>query len=288
MKRASALFFALYFAPGHGLPYLCSMKRGFILAWMLILMGASSCSTDSGCSDPNALNFDSTASPTASDCAYPGREYGFPVFYFGSTQSAASGAFSLPFFQTLDMSHPSAIPISVYGAGNDPLYSASAPGILAAYGITSFPKFCVGTQASTSEATLVESDIQREFGMATAIGLEVNRVNAGGDSLVWEVFGYRYQGLHQAAFVNVYALIPETLAVQAGGVNQPERHLNVLAEGAAASGIGTEVLFSETGSPAFRLRLSMLRPASSRRYVAVVWLANGNTYLPANAVWIEP
>ena len=65
-------------------------------------------------------------------------------------------------------------------------------------------------------------------------------------------------------------------------------HLNVLAEGAAASGIGTEVLFSETGSPAFRLRLSMLRPPSSRRYVAVVWLANGNTYLPANAVWIEP
>lgn len=264
------------------------MKRGFILAWLLILVGASSCSTDSGCSDPNALNYDSTASPTASDCAYPGREYGFPVFYFGSTQSAASGAFSLPFFQTLDMSHPSAIPISVYGAGNDPLYSAAALGILAAYGVTAFPKFCVGAQMPTTESAQVDMDLQLEFQSAAKVGIEVKTQSVGGDSIAWDVFGFRYQGLHKAAFVNVYALIPETLAVQAGGVNQPERHLNVLAEGAAASGIGMEVLFSETGSPAFRLKLSMLRPPSSRRYVAVVWLANGNTYLPANAVWIEP
>jgi hypothetical protein len=48
------------------------------------------------------------------------------------------------------------------------------------------------------------------------------------------------------------------------------------------------VLFSSSGNPAFKTRLSMLRPTGPRRYLAVVWLAQGNNYRPANAVWVNP
>jgi hypothetical protein len=258
--------------------------------WFLVfsILACFSCSGERGCADPNALNYDAEASEGADDCVYADRDYAFPVFFFTSTQSAASGAFSLPFFQTLDMNNAQAIPISVYGQGNDPLYSAAAPAILAAYSVGAVPNFCVGPNASTNVAGEVEAQISAQRLESAGVGLEVNTVSMGGDSVAWDLFGYRYKGLSEGVFVNVYALIPETLMLQAGAANQPERHFNVLAEHAAASGLGNEVLFSSSGNPAFKTRLRMLRPTGARRYLAVVWLAQGNNYRPANAVWVNP
>jgi hypothetical protein len=258
--------------------------------WFLALstLACFSCSGEQGCADSNALNYDAEASEGAVDCAYPDRAYAFPVFFFTSTQSAASGAFSLPFFQTLDMNNAQFIPVSVHGQGSDPLYSAAAPSILAAYSVGSVPNFCVGPNSPSNVAGEVEGQISAQLTESADVGLQAKALNLGGDSVAWELFGYRYRGLPESAFVNVYALVAETLMLQAGAANQPERHYNVLAEHAAASGLGNEVLFSSSGNPAFKTRLSMLRPTGPRRYLAVVWLAQGNNYRPANAVWVNP
>jgi len=247
-----------------------------------------SCAGEQGCADPNALNYNAEANDGAADCSYPGQDYAFPVFFFASTQSTASGAFALPFFQTLDMNDSRAMPVAVYGQGNDPLYSAAAPSILAAYSVGSVPNFCVGPNSTGNVAAEVETQISAQLQETAAVGLQVKTLNIGSDSLAWDLFGFRYKGLPEGAFVNVYALLPETLMFQAGGANQPERHYNVLAEHAAASAFGKEVLFSGIGKPAFKTRLSMPRPTGLRKYLAVVWLAQGNNYRPANAVWVEP
>lgn len=262
------------------------MKPINLLYLLSILAGTLflSCNdSKTGCTDPNAFNFDPTAETNDGSCSYPENEKKVLMILFNNSQNSTCGSFGIPLFNNaLSVNSSKVIPMVVHPTSTDTLFSGSAVNIASVYNQTGYPDIAAGLQSNLLTLNNINQAVDESYSI-TPIANSSASFTIQGDSIIVTLYAKFFGGAIGEYYAAAYILENNINLPQAGITDPTFRHNYVLRATTSTSAFGDLIANSGISSAtSFKKRYGIYKPAhwnvSNLQIISAIWKQEGTNF----------
>lgn len=265
------------------------MQRFFYITLVFISQMIVACEDDNkGCTDVNALNYDSTATESDGSCEYPSNTKKTLLVLFNNTSNSNCGSFGIPLYLNALATHSATvIPLIAHPTVTDTLFSGAAVNLADQYNQSGYPDIGAGIQYNLLTLININNAIDESASITPNANANAE-MKIEGDSVIIRLYAKVFIKDNNEYYACAL-LLEDNINISQSGLNDPAFRFNDVLRASTSTSVFGDFINSESSGKemSFKKRYGIkIKPEwniSQLKLITLTWMRNGSDFIFINA-----